>query len=194
MALIDKTLKEEWLPIKGYSDWYSVSNTGKVMSFYPYHNGQIRDIKPLKVGRLLLQGSDKNGYKLVRLYLNGRARTFKVHRLVAIAFIGEQPSKKINQINHIDSDTSNNLVTNLEWTSPKKNVRHAIKHGGRKIMSCETHPRAKLKNKDVLEILKSEKPAKELFKEHNVSYSTIMSIRAGKTFKQIYKNFLEGAT
>ena len=50
---------------------------------------------------------------------NGKVRTEKVHRLVAIAFI-DNPNNlpEVNHINHIRDD---NRVENLEWVDHKEN-------------------------------------------------------------------------
>ena len=51
-------------------------------------------------------------------------RNFKVHRLVAHAFLGPPPSKAVWQVNHIDGNCSNNRIDNLEWVSHSENIRH----------------------------------------------------------------------
>ena len=59
------------------------------------------------------------GYKLIDLYKNGIRKTFKVHRLVAIAFLENPDNKQI--IDHIDNNPSKNNVKNLRWCSSKDN-------------------------------------------------------------------------
>ena len=51
--------------------------------------------------------------------------TFKVHRLVARAFLGPPPSEAAWQVNHIDGNRSNNRKDNLEWVSQSENNRHS---------------------------------------------------------------------
>ena len=50
---------------------------------------------------------------------------FKVHRLVAHAFLGPPPSQSAREVNHIDGNCSNNRICNLEWTTPSENIRHS---------------------------------------------------------------------
>jgi hypothetical protein len=73
--------------------------------------------------RLLSLGKDKDGYLMAVLCQNGIKKTVKIHRLVADAFINKIDGK--NLVNHIDSDKSNNIFTNLEWVSPLENICHS---------------------------------------------------------------------
>jgi len=50
---------------------------------------------------------------------------FKVHRLVAHAFLGPPPSEAAWEVNHIDGNYTNNRKDNLEWVSHSENIRHS---------------------------------------------------------------------
>ena len=52
-------------------------------------------------------------------------KQFKVHRLVAHAFLGPPPSEEAWQVNHIDGNGSNNQMDNLEWVSQSENTLHS---------------------------------------------------------------------
>ena len=43
-----------------------------------------------------------------------------VHRLVALAFLGEPPSD-LHQVDHIDHDARNNAASNLRWVTNREN-------------------------------------------------------------------------
>lgn len=65
--------------------------------------------------KILKQQIDKKGYHYVRLYNENGWKYFKVHRLVAEAFI-----ENINNeptIDHIDRNKDNNCIDNLRWAS-----------------------------------------------------------------------------
>ena len=68
-----------------------------------------------------------SGYYLVDISLEGKSYTRQVHRLVAIAFIPNP--LRLETVNHIDGDKSNNDVSNLEWMTLGDNVRHAWSTG-----------------------------------------------------------------
>lgn len=99
--------------IKGFENYYSVSDDGKIFS---------------KVRRKYLKlNYKKNGYVYVTLQVKNKKFTKRVHRLVAEAFIKNPDNKPF--VNHIDGDKSNNSIKNLEWVTGKENNVHAIRTG-----------------------------------------------------------------
>lgn len=114
-------MSEIWKSIEGYEGYYEVSNYGRVRSVdrtLTYSNGYLAKHK----GRILKGETDKKGYKRVRLSKNDKTKKFQVHRLVAMAFIPNPENKKF--VNHIDENSSNNRLDNLEWVTGSENMRH----------------------------------------------------------------------
>lgn len=112
---------EEWKDIEGYEGLYQVSNEGRVKSLHReiiYKDGRKKTI-PEKILHNLL--SDL-GYYHVMLSKNGIPKRYKVHRLVAKAFIPNPNNLLI--INHKDENPKNNAVNNLEWCTQGYNVRY----------------------------------------------------------------------
>lgn len=69
----------------------------------------------------------QKGYADVLLRNDQGARQFRVHRLVAQAFIPNPRNKPF--VNHKDCDKGNNHVDNLEWCTHQENVAHAVANG-----------------------------------------------------------------
>lgn len=112
-------MTETWKPIMGYEGKYEVSCLGRVRSFVPSK-------KAPEMPHLLSQGNLR-GYKQVclpRLNAPGKYKAQFVHRLVARAFLGKEPTADAT-VNHKDRDRANNQVENLEWMSHADNVMHA---------------------------------------------------------------------
>lgn len=105
-------MEEIWKDIKDYEGYYQVSNLGNVRSL------KFNKITPLKPYKNVA----RHGYLEVYLRLPGSKKTFKVHRLVAQAFI-ENPDN-LPQINHKDENKENNCVDNLEWCTNKYNINY----------------------------------------------------------------------
>ena len=107
--------REIWKSIKGFRGKYKVSNRGRV--------ARITKAKSLRC----LKGKLNNkGYLRVGLVKNHKLHSFRVHRLVGLAFIPNPLNKP--QINHKDGNKLNNRVDNLEWVTNEENYEHAIKH------------------------------------------------------------------
>ena len=68
----------------------------------------------------------QQGYYTTKLCINADCRDARVHRLVAVAFLGPPPSSHQSYVNHKDLDKGNNGVENLEWVSSAENRAHFI--------------------------------------------------------------------
>lgn len=104
--LVEEPIEEIWKICSDF-DMYEVSNLGKV-----------RNKKTKRILRQATQG----GYKCVGLMFNNKIKSLRVHRLIAKEFIKNLENK--SQVNHIDKNRSNNIVSNLEWTTAKENKVH----------------------------------------------------------------------
>lgn len=107
------------IDIEGFEGRYAVTSDGKIWSYpkaigrhFKKHSG--RWLKPKK----------NDGYEYIIL----SGKTFKVHRLVAQAFIPNSENKP--QVNHIDGNRINNKIENLEWMTCAENNRHGLKRAG----------------------------------------------------------------
>ena len=109
---------EIWKDIPGYEGLYQVSNYGNVKSLnYRGTKGKHKCLK---------QNTDKYGYKVVILANHGKYKSYKVHRLVASAFI-ENPNN-YPQVNHLDENPANNNYLNLEWCTAKYNINYGTRN------------------------------------------------------------------
>lgn len=123
-------MKEIWKDIPNYKG-YQVSNLGNVRTVnkttYTKRHG-IRNWKD----RLLKQKITTNKYGRkdcrVELWNNGIHKTYLVARLVAFTFYN-QPLESELTVNHIDGNSLNNCIDNLEIITRKENIQHAFKNG-----------------------------------------------------------------
>lgn len=90
--------------IDGYED-YEISTWGRVFR--------------KSTGNFITPYHHHKGYLRVDLKNGKGIKHFKVHRLVASAFIPNPEGKP--QVNHIDGNPGNNSITNLEWVTNQEN-------------------------------------------------------------------------
>ena len=91
--------------IKNYEGLYAITSCGKIWSYYknnflnPYDNG--------------------DGYLKVDLYKDGKKHSYRLHRLVADAYLPNP--NRLPEVHHIDANKANNSVNNLQWITKKDN-------------------------------------------------------------------------
>lgn len=134
--------------------------------------GEVRDVRGRKLPKLLKQASVK-GYRLVRLVArDGRSQRKMVHRLVAIAFIGE-PADPTFEVAHLDGNGENNTVQNLKWCSHRDNIAMKVDHGT--IQSGDRHY-ASVKDEIVAELVAKHVAGmspQDLSREYSIHVQTV---------------------
>lgn len=94
--------------IKNLEGRYAITSCGKVWSYK-----RKKYLKPMK---------DKDGYLYVNIRIDGKQKNFKIHRLVAEAYIPNPDGKP--QVNHKNEVKTDNYINNLEWATAKENINY----------------------------------------------------------------------
>lgn len=118
-------IEEIWKDIKDYEGMYQISSFGRVRSLDRIVNSSCGKTQKIK-GKLLIICYNKrvNVYE-IHLRKDNKRKCFKIHRLVAEAFVYNDDPINKTTVNHIDGDRSNNKSSNLEWVSYSENEKHA---------------------------------------------------------------------
>jgi len=83
------------------------------------------DVYNKKTGRKMKTRITKTGYVDVSICNEKGAKTFLIHRLVAMTHIDNVFNKPF--VNHKDHDRKNNNVSNLEWVTAEENSNHMFR-------------------------------------------------------------------
>jgi hypothetical protein len=116
---LDDMQGEVWKDIEGYEGHYQISSFGRVKSLGRLICAYVYRMSTDKIRKITVK---KDGYSEINLSIKNKKTQFRVHRLVALAFINNPKNK--SDVNHIDSNKLNNNVTNLEWTTKIENQCH----------------------------------------------------------------------
>lgn len=116
---------EQWKSVLGHEGYYEVSDKGRVRSLgrmanrgrggWRWMDGQV------------LQLNLTNGRHMVALSVNGVARRCNVGPLVLEAFVGPRPQGM--ECCHWDDVSTNDVLGNLRWDTPKNNKADQLRNG-----------------------------------------------------------------
>ena len=112
--------KEIWKDIPGYEGLYQVSNLGNVKSLdreVIRKDGRVYFFE----GKILKKNKGTKGYLCVNLYKKSK-KHFKIHKLVAMAFLNHTPCGYKIVVDHINNINTDNRVENLQLTSNRENA------------------------------------------------------------------------
>lgn len=156
--------------IPGYEGKYQISNYGRIF-------GLVKKIER----KFTL---NESGYHRILLQIKKQHKTFLVHRLVMLTFVG--PSDLT--VNHIDGNKLNNMLKNLEYCTSKENTKHAWRTGLCKPFKGENHGNSKLNDKQVRNVkmlLNDGLTQRKIAKIYGVSQKLIYLIKHNRNWSHI---------
>lgn len=115
--MVEKNNLEKWGNIEGFETKYQISTTGQIKSLarLDSHGRRVAE-------KILKQNLISGNYYGVTLCKNGLRKTYKVHQLMAVAFLGHERCGYKAVVNHKDFDMLNNILSNLEIISARENT------------------------------------------------------------------------
>lgn len=143
-----------------------------------------------KTYRELKQSFSKKKNRKKYHYLNltnkdGKTSTYRVHRLVLLAFCGPCPQGKESR--HLDGNPHNNKLENLQWGTPEENREDIRKHGTYK--KGKEHHYTKLTEQQVKEIrklyLEEGMLMKHISAKYNISIPNVSAIVNYRSWKHL---------
>ena len=97
------------MEIQDYSN-YLIYEDGKVFS--------------KKKNKFINSSPNSKGYVQVKLIKDGKQKTFKIHRLVAIYYIHNDDPENKREVDHINRITTDNSLENLRWVNRSENMNN----------------------------------------------------------------------
>ena len=176
----------EWRVVS-MNERYEVSNDGRIRVRECCRTPQTQALGD--VTQTIRRRGDKAVCALVNLWKGTKFKTYRVHRLVLIAFVGDPPEGCEGC--HNDGDATNNAVANLRWDTHVSNMLDRVAHGTNTpppTFRGEDSPRAKLTTEAVLAIRAAQKVhgiGTRLSRQFGVSHMTIRRIRNGLTWAHV---------
>jgi hypothetical protein len=175
--LMEPTEGETWRTIDE-APAYSVSTLGRV--------------KNDSTGILMAQ-VEWEGYLSVTLRLSpGPQKKFKVHRLVALAFLPAPSDPRGLTVNHKHGRKDLNVPEELEWMPHSDNVKHAWETGLNAHTTGEGHSNCRHPDVVVHSIchgLVEGRSGRRLAEDHGVTTAYVSGIRRRETRKDISKDY-----
>jgi len=110
---------ELWADIKGFENYYQISNLGNIKSMgheFMCKDGKIKSRNP----KILKPCVASTGYLHINLCRDGIRKSVTIHSLVANHFIDNPQNFK--EIDHLNGIKNDNRVINLKWVTRQGNL------------------------------------------------------------------------
>lgn len=104
-------------PLLGFDKDYRVTENGDIISMDYRRTGVPKKLAPQR---------NIYGYAIIKLMKGGKGITYRVHRLVAMAFVPNP--NNLPHINHKDENKLNNNPNNLEWCDNSYNNNYGTRN------------------------------------------------------------------
>jgi hypothetical protein len=166
---------EIWKPIKGFENQYEISNLGNLRSKDRIVKHYVESFTRKYKGQSKKLRLSKDGYLRCTLKNDGKIYHYRVHRLVAEAFI--ENKDLLNIVNHLNGNKIDNRAENLEWCNSMENNIHAVK-----LRLIKT----KLTDNEALEIFNSKLSNRKLALQYNIDSTIVWRIKNKKAYKHLW--------
>lgn len=166
--------------------WKQIIHRGRIFPYEVSDDGRVRRMAGRDcAGRMRQQkeivGGNVGGYRQICLQVD-RTKTY-------VCLLPDPPDdygRGKDQVNHKNTNKSQNNFRNLEWSTPLGNRRHAVDNG--LVPWGQNHPKAKLTAKQVIKIRRESSSGSsdiELGKKYGVTATSVYLIRKGKNWRHL---------
>lgn len=149
-----------------------------------YSINNVGIITNIKTNKIINGTITVDGYISVKLYNKlGERKSFKIHRLVAEAFIKNDENKLT--VDHIDRNRKNNNVINLKWATSKEQNQNKKQSTNQREKLGRAVNRIDIETNSIIETYNSLREASEWLLQYNGnqnknSFTHISSVCTGK--------------
>lgn len=138
--------------------------------------------------KILKTYKEKSGYLLIHLFKNRKSKTYRIHELVLLTFIGVKPDSM--ECCHNDGNPGNNHISNLRYDTKRNNWNDSVLHGTRFQPDSKGSKSGKSRLDEsqvqiIKNLLSNKLKIKEIAKTFCVSINTIYQIKYNKTWKHV---------
>lgn len=172
--------QEVWKLIPDCGGHYEASSLGRIRTVdrvvtKVHRNGKV--MNQTYPSRLMsCKKADKLGHLSTTLTVDGKEKTFFVHRLVLLTFVGPCPEGM--ECCHGNGKADDNALSNLRWDTHANNSQDRKDHGN--YAAGDKHHMAKITNAIAMEIYNSSASGVETAAMYGVATSAVSAIRSGK--------------
>lgn len=160
---------ERWRELPGSVGRYEISDQGRLRRWY----SQGVCYKEPIYNKAFVSSV---GYAYYKVLIDGVGKNCAAHRLVMLVFVG--PSDL--DVNHKDGDKLNNHLDNLEYVTPKENIRHAIDVLGKKFGPLPGQSQPTKQDEEIRALAAAGVNQREIARRFQISQPLVSYIVSGK--------------